>query len=264
MAKNPKISAASRGQSFQSPNALINMILANPEEAKKAAYLGASFAPGTGEAISAKESVEDFSKGNIAMGTLGALGAIPLVGSAARFVKKGVKGAEEAKKLVSRQLSDDWAYNRVDEIVRSNSYPDGRSKAIVAQVDPKEFINATAPNPSKIAKESSKLNVDKMIDETAPIYITMKDGIITGHEGRHRMQALADAGIQDIPIVIKSIDSPMSSAKPITLAGQNFGSHGKAKGNLTLIDPVLATSSNRERLERLGQFNIKEKPRKKR
>tara|TARA_R110001599_G_scaffold268759_1_gene469640 strand:- start:112 stop:1986 length:1875 start_codon:yes stop_codon:yes gene_type:complete len=62
-----------------------------PEErmrrAKEGAYTVASFAPGTGEIISGKESVEDFQKGNYGMATLGALGAIPLLGYAPRLAK---------------------------------------------------------------------------------------------------------------------------------------------------------------------------------
>ena len=62
-----------------------------PEErmrrAKEGAYTVASFAPGTGEIISGKESVEDFQKGNYGMATLGALGAIPVLGYAPRLAK---------------------------------------------------------------------------------------------------------------------------------------------------------------------------------
>ena len=125
----------------------------------------------------------------------------------------------------------------------------------MAQVDPQDFINATAPDPSRIAKEATDLDLDKLIDDTAPIFINMKDGQIVGHEGRHRMQALANAGITDVPIVIRQLDNPMSEAKPITLAGQRFDTDIKAKGNLTIVDPVLATRKNKEALSSLGGFN---------
>ena len=126
---------------------------------------------------------------------------------------------------------------------------------MVAQVDPQDFINATAPDPSSIAAKATDLDVNRMIDETDPITITMKDGKIVGHEGRHRMQALANAGITDVPIVIKRIDDPLSEAKTITLIGQDFGDGVKATGKLTIVDPVLATSANRNSLERLSGFN---------
>jgi len=68
-----------------------------PEErrrrAKEGAYIVASLTPGTGEVISGKEAVEDFQKGNYGMATLGALGAIPLLGYAPRVAKGLLKSS---------------------------------------------------------------------------------------------------------------------------------------------------------------------------
>ena len=79
-----------RGMAAQ-PNGAEVYASLTPEErmrrAKEGAYTVASFAPGTGEIISGKESVEDFQKGNYGMATLGALGAIPVLGYAPRLAK---------------------------------------------------------------------------------------------------------------------------------------------------------------------------------
>jgi len=68
-----------------------------PEErmrrAKEGAYTVASLTPGTGEVISGKEAVEDFQKGNYGMATLGALGAIPLLGYGPRVAKGLLKSS---------------------------------------------------------------------------------------------------------------------------------------------------------------------------
>ena len=57
------------------------------QDLKDAAYLGASFLPVSGEIISGKEAVEDYEEGNYGMATLGALGAVPLLGYGPRIAK---------------------------------------------------------------------------------------------------------------------------------------------------------------------------------
>ena len=182
MAKNPTISAASRGKSFQSPNALINMILANPEEAKKAAYLGASFAPGTGEVISAKESVEDFSKGNIAMGTLGALGAVPLVGGAARFIRKGLRGADNIGRIKSVKAPEVKGFPKVsaDSAIDYNST---KFKGDASFVHDSREANLQFTDFDKIPES---VNEKRYLDNTygdSGIYLDFSDGIFSGRTG---------------------------------------------------------------------------------
>ncbi len=57
------------------------------QDLKDAAYLGASFLPVSGEIISGKEAIEDYEKGNYGMATLGAIGAVPVLGYGPRIAK---------------------------------------------------------------------------------------------------------------------------------------------------------------------------------
>jgi len=55
--------------------------------AKDSVYDAAAIAPVSGEIISAKEAIEDFSQGNVGMGLLGVAGAFPILGYGPRIAK---------------------------------------------------------------------------------------------------------------------------------------------------------------------------------
>jgi len=57
------------------------------QDLQDAVYLGASFLPVSGEIISGKEAIEDYEKGNYGMATLGAIGAVPVLGYGPRVAK---------------------------------------------------------------------------------------------------------------------------------------------------------------------------------
>tara|TARA_R110000764_G_scaffold133189_1_gene221175 strand:- start:12 stop:5693 length:5682 start_codon:yes stop_codon:yes gene_type:complete len=83
----------------------------------------------------------------------------------------------------------------------------------IATINPAEFINATTSlkeTRKKIKNEIEALDVERLQaeKETPTLYINKFQGNweIVGHQGRHRMQAMADAGITETPVKIKFDD----------------------------------------------------------
>ena len=108
-----------------------------------------------------------------------------------------------------------WSPKRTDFEISSSHYDDGRSKAYVATVNPMDFLHATTRDDehfNKIWDEAGNLNLKKLTKETQTPFLEFEDGKIGGHEGRHRMAALAKQGYTEVPIVVK----------PYWSSGRNF------------------------------------------
>jgi len=108
-----------------------------------------------------------------------------------------------------------WSPQRTDFEISSSHYDDGRSKAYVATVNPMDFLHATTRDDehfNKIWDEAGNLNLKKLTKETQTPFLEFEDGKIGGHEGRHRMAALAKQGYTEVPIVVK----------PYWSSGRNF------------------------------------------
>jgi len=104
-------------------------------------------------------------------------------------------------------LTDD----RIRNIFSEYAYPDGRVIAGMAYINPDDFVRATG-NPRTIYGETGPLDTEELANEiqTPFLHISTEDGgipKIVGHEGRHRMAALARAGIKEVPVVIKNVDA---------------------------------------------------------
>lgn len=148
---------------------------------------------------------------------------------------------------------------RIDRLVNEFGYTDGRTYAMVGRVNPQEFVYATIPSPSdydKIRKEAGKLDIDKLRSEsqTPFIYWDIEKNAIVGHEGRHRMAAMADAGVNDAAVVVVIRDRYGSKKpgvyKPIDfeyITGQAF-SGGRGKG-LRVTDMIPAVYTQEDALK---------------
>lgn len=104
-----------------------------------------------------------------------------------------------------------WTADRVDALLRNYAYTqdDSRGKAYAAWVSPEEFLKATTPanGVEKLEAERTPLNASELASQKQEIRLdvkSMKDGGIelSGHEGRHRMMALRDAGVTSVPVVL--------------------------------------------------------------
>lgn len=119
-----------------------------------------------------------------------------------------------------------WNPERISWELSSAAYPDGRTKAVVAWINPADFIKSTTPNKKSgdtIRNESTDLDLEKLSDEFQTPFLYIKDGRIVGHEGRHRMAALADAGYTSVPIVLDYRRAETRTKESLDmLSGQQF------------------------------------------
>lgn len=104
------------------------------------------------------------------------------------------------------------------------------AKSYIAWVTPEDFIAATTmteESRERIKTEAGKLDLEKLQKQKQPIYlhVDFSTGEIVGHEGRHRMLALQDAGISRVAVIIDATNDNRKHTKPIEikwLGGQNF------------------------------------------
>jgi len=140
-----------------------------------------------------------------------------------------------------------WNQDRLSRVIDDHAAFDGESSgARVAFVNPADFVNATHPDPQVIANEAGKLDLKKLAGESGTPFLFIQDGEIIGHEGRHRMAALAAAGVSRVPIQV--IGQEFSAAdtvdenRPMHLKGQFFDTGTAA--DLNIAESYLAVPAN--------------------
>ena len=84
----------------------------------------------------------------------------------------------------------------------------------IAWIDPLDFLYATtryASDRERIRSEAGELRLDELRANEEPIYLIVneKNGEIVGHEGRHRMTALMDSGIDRVAVIVRVTDREM-------------------------------------------------------
>jgi hypothetical protein len=102
--------------------------------------------------------------------------------------------------------------------------------AYITWVNPLDFVYATTTMESvreRLKEEAGKLDIDRLRNQRQAIYLNVdfKTGQILGHEGRHRMLALWDAGIDRVAVIIDAKNDEYWHTKPIEmmhLKGQKF------------------------------------------
>jgi hypothetical protein len=107
------------------------------------------------------------------------------------------------------------------------------AKSYITWVTPIDFIYATTTSEqvrSQLHEEAGELDVERLAKERQPIHLTVDfdTGEIIGHEGRHRMLALRDAGIARVAVIIDAWNDNRHQTKPIEmmhLQGQRFGEY---------------------------------------
>jgi len=143
---------------------------------------------------------------------------------------------------------------RVNQLLSTYAYTQGGAekdtKAYVGRVNPKDFLNATATRKGleRIRSEVTPLDVERLMKETQPIFLEVREGEylqspvweIKGHEGRHRMMALADAGYDSVPVVF-DFGNRVKDTKPIKrkyIVRQKFQGVGEAMQDLMVENLV--------------------------
>lgn len=156
-----------------------------PENVKSMFSTMMDFTPVVGEIKSAKEGVESYNKGDYLGATLGAVGAIPLIG-----------GVAKASKKVS-----DFFEKGVDYA------PKSKSRELVVDMPIDEFLSLAKPgyDTTKAKRVSSMIKEGKKFDDIPHLTTRVKgDKLqVVGHEGRHRARALKELGYKTIPVKIQ-------------------------------------------------------------
>lgn len=133
-----------------------------------------------------------------------------------------------------------WSNDRIQNQIKMWAVAhEPRSRAQVAYVDPIDFVYATTDSPERISNEAGDLDMDKLREEVSQTpFLYLEDGVIVGHEGRHRLMAMSKAGYTKVPIVIvdqseqregedlpkyKAEEDAIPNGETITTKGQNFG-----------------------------------------
>ena len=121
-----------------------------------------------------------------------------------------------------------WDQNRINKEINYSHYDDGRSKAMVAFVNPNDFLAATTPSAKaakNIAKEAGALDLKQLSNESQSPFLKVENGKITNHEGRHRMAAMAAAGYDRVPVILDyGKGSNLSPSNLLSFKGQHLKS----------------------------------------
>lgn len=125
---------------------------------------------------------------------------------------------------------------RLDDLIRESGYGEyfsERAKGYITKMSPEDFLALTTGKDgqylSRIEEESTDLDIQKLRSERQSIrlYISEPDSgkaKVIGHEGRHRMVALRNAGINSVPVYIECSDNKYNKTKEsgLTLVPQVF------------------------------------------
>jgi len=137
---------------------------------------------------------------------------------------------EFVKKHGNRDGVAAWNDERIDDEIADIEHVSGnRTKGQIGFVDPLDFLMATsgsAKGAQRISDEAGDLRVDDLRGERVSPYLNIdNNGKIFGHEGRHRMIALAKAGVKRAPVMIRHLDGEYKSfkfSKKESFQGQEF------------------------------------------
>lgn len=147
---------------------------------------------------------------------------------------------------------------RFNDLVEEFSVPDGGqlnqnyAKGYVAYISPSDFLSLTTPNERRIVEEAKGYgNIDiKMLSknsQTLQLIIDFASGTVVGHEGRHRMALLRQAGINKVAILIRPNSEAnkynASKYENLAVTGQDYDDRGVSPGVVT-FDEIIPLSPN--------------------
>lgn len=136
-----------------------------------------------------------------------------------------------------------WTDDRINSVIRQNAHANGReTKGQMAMVDPIDFVLSTSTKSylPELEQEAGDLDPQELANQKQTPYLIIENGKIIGHEGRHRMIAMAKAGVKSVPIMIKdygrNYDTPDYKISSMNLEAQYFLDQGKAMADLVVRD----------------------------
>lgn len=109
-----------------------------------------------------------------------------------------------------------WTSERVTDLIDRYGATNPRyTQAYATWINPADFVKATTVNQTRrnqIYDEAGNLDIDALSRETQTPYLTVdyETMRIVGHEGRHRMAALAKAGVKRVAVAIRFTENSLS------------------------------------------------------
>lgn len=109
-----------------------------------------------------------------------------------------------------------WTSERVTDLIDRYGATNPRyTQAYATWINPADFVKATTVNQTRrnqIYDEAGNLDIDALSQETQTPYLTVdyETMRIVGHEGRHRMAALAKAGVKRVAVAIRFTEHSLS------------------------------------------------------
>jgi hypothetical protein len=151
-----------------------------------------------------------------------------------------------------------FSEKRFNDLIEEFSVPVGGklnqnyAKGYVAYISPSDFLSLTTPNERRIVEEAKSYgNIDfkRLSDNSQTIQLTIDfaSGRVVGHEGRHRMVLLRQAGINKVAVLVKpnseSNKYTTTKLENLTVTGQDYDSSGVSPGVVT-FDEIIPLSPN--------------------
>ena len=146
-----------------------------------------------------------------------------------------------------------WSDKRINSLMSSYAYAndDTKTKAFAVMMSPQQFLDITSDKETQrdLKKETKPLDESKLAGEFQDIFLHIDPTNdpnkfeVSGHEGRHRMIALARAGVKEVPVVLDMRRG--ENVKPLDVAYlaaqtegwmRGEGTQGAFVGNLVPIN----------------------------
>ena len=144
-----------------------------------------------------------------------------------------------------------WTDARIDRLLDTHAYTmdDAKTKAYAGFVSPEDYLRATTPasGVERLERENRPLDEKELAGETQPIFLLgepQSDGTwkTTGHEGRHRMMALRDAGVRRVPVVFDvGYGLKREPLEGVYVTPQRWSGEGSAQGGF-FVDSLIPIS----------------------
>lgn len=120
-----------------------------------------------------------------------------------------------------------WTSERVTDLIERYGATNPRyTQAYATWINPADFVKATTVNQTRrnqIYDEAGNLDIDALSREMQTPYLTVdyETMRIVGHEGRHRMAALAKAGIKRVAVAIRFTENSLSRYDARIMEGEH-------------------------------------------
>lgn len=120
-----------------------------------------------------------------------------------------------------------WTSERVTDLIDRYGATNPRyTQAYATWINPADFVKATTVNQTRrnqIYDEAGNLDIDALSRETQTPYLTVdyETMRIVGHEGRHRMAALAKAGVKRVAVAIRFTEDSLSRYDARIMEGEH-------------------------------------------